>query len=143
MQTAERIQLYTNRGRGRGRGRGGFPGRSLPQPPANGPESEIDAGKGLSTALQERLGGKEGGDKPAYQNRRRDEHDHRYSRQEWNERMFARRHRDDFEGDQLPGSEEQVPSDPQRQDSHQSDVKRSAACRWVIAARACFLSISQ
>lgn len=109
LQAEERIQLYSLRGRGRGRGRGFFPGRGPPPKPdgqQDVPENDEGPAKGLSASLRDRLGGREAEEKSSQPKRRRDEHDHRYSRQEWNERRFARQH--DFEGDGLEEAEPQV-----------------------------------
>lgn len=105
LQTQERIELYSYRGRGRGRGRGSFPGRAPPQQAQENPEASEGAGRGLSASLRDRLGSREGSEKPAGPKTRRDEHDHRYSRQELNERRYNRQ----FYGDNIDGVEEQEP----------------------------------
>ena len=96
----------------------------------------------MSASLRDRLGGKEGvssegvpqegEDRPSFSNRRRDEHDHRYSRQEWNERAFARRHyMDNFE-DQPKEQEAEV--------SSQSALDQSQAFRAENGSIAVLLS---
>ena len=106
LQTQERIELYSHRGRGRGRGRGVFPGRGPSQPAQENPEASEAPGRGLSASLRDRLGSREGSEKPAGPKARRDEHDHRYSRQELNERRFNRQfYRDNLDGVEEPASQ--------------------------------------